>query len=274
MMVGSTDLGSLGKYVIDGETGKIESCETIHNTELTWALSIYTHRDINRDSLTETAQEIKNIYWLSLGFTWELIPQRIYDAYKADPTRVIPVEDLPDDNKPITLLRLDTQQMKIVDYYQFPSGTYVSSIQFIPSSLPCPEERDESIHGFIVCAVMLDINSSEPRCVARDEFWIFHAHALNKEPIYRLSSRPDAQYCLNLAMTIHSTWLQDIHPGKYTAEERQKKREESLEKDYQDVVQKSKCPAVQELFNDIVFPGFKQQLSEEEFEKILLRKDN
>jgi hypothetical protein len=121
---------------------------------------------------------------------------------------------------------------------------------------------------------MLDINSSEPRCVARDEFWIFHAHALNKEPIYRLSSRPDAQYCLNLAMTIHSTWLQDIHPGKYTAEERQKKREESLEKDYQDVVQKSKCPAVQELFNDIVFPGFKQQLSEEEFEKILLRKDN
>lgn len=274
MMVGSTDLGSLGRYVVDGETGKIESCKTVQDIKSTWAISLYTHRDINRDSLTETAQEVKNIYWLSLGFTWELIPQRIYDAYKLDPRRVIPVEQLPlpEENKPITLLRLDTQQMEIVDYYHFPSGTYVSSTQFISSSLPCPKGIDESIHGFLVCAVMLDPDPSQSDR-ATDEFWIFHADDLKNKPIYRLSASEDSnKEPLNLAMTIHSTWLPDIRQQQYSVEERHHKREESVKKDYQHLIEK-KGKAVQELFNDIVFPEFTKQTLENDFEKFLLPKD-
>ncbi|MEH2070823.1 MAG: carotenoid oxygenase family protein [Nostoc sp.] len=271
MMVGSTDLGSLGRYVVDGETGQIESCKTVQDPESTWALSIYTHRDLNRDSLTETAQQVKNIYWLSLGFTWELIPQRIYDAYKSDPSRVVPVKKLPEENKPITLLRLDTQQMKIADSYQFPSGTYVSSTQFIPSSLPCPEDINESIHGFIVCAVMLDPDDPTQSDRATDEFWIFYADDFSK-PIYRLSARLDAEHPLNLAMTIHSTWLPDIHQQQSSAEERCQRRKNSVEKDYQHLL-KNKGKAVQELFYDIVFPHFSKQTLEEEFEKRLLHED-
>ncbi|MFW9259653.1 carotenoid oxygenase family protein [Nostoc sp. CALU 546] len=272
MMVGSTDLGSLGRYVVDGETGKIESCETVQDIQSTWALSLYTHRELNRDSLTETAKQVKNIYWLSLGFTWELIPQRIYDAYKSDPRRVVPVEQLPEENKPITLLRLDTQQMKIVDSYHFPSGSYVSSMQFIPSSLPCPEDIDESIHGFIVCTVMLDPDPSQSDR-ATDEFWIFHADNLKNKPIYRLSASSDSnKKPLNLAMTIHSTWLPDIRQQQYSVEERHHKREESVKKDYQHLIEK-KGKAVQELFNDIVFPEFTKQTLEEDFEKFLLPKD-
>ncbi len=274
MMVGSTDLGSLGRYVVDGETGKIESCKTktFQDIKSTWALSLYTHRDINRDSLQETVQEVKNIYWLSLGFTWELIPQRIYDAYKADPRRVIPVEQLPEENKPITLLRLDTQQMEIVDSYHFPSGTYVSSTQFIPSSLPCPKDIDESIHGFIVCAVMLDPDPSQSHRPT-DEFWIFHADDLKNKPIYRLSASSDSnKKPLNLAMTIHSTWLPDIRQQQYSVEERHHKREESVKKDYQHLIEK-KGKAVQELFNVIVFPEFTKQTLEEKFEEFLLPKD-
>ncbi|QLE58238.1 carotenoid oxygenase family protein [Nostoc sp. TCL26-01] len=270
MMVSSTDLGSLGKYVIDGETGKIESSKTVQDIQSTWALSLYTHREIKRDSLTETAQEVKNIYWLSLGFTWELIPQRIYDAYKSDPRRVVPVEQLPDENKPITLLRLDTQQMKIEDYYQFPSGTYVSSTQFIPSSLPCPENIDESIHGFIICAVMLDPDPSQPNRPT-DEFWIFHADDLNNKPIYRLSASLKDEP-LNLAMTIHSTWLPDIRQQQYSENERCQRREKSVKEDYQHLIA-NKCKAVQELFDDIVFPHFTKQTLEKDFEEFLLPKD-
>lgn len=273
MMVGSTDLGSLGRYVVDGKTGKIESCKTVQDRESTWALSVYTHRDISRDSLTETAQELKNIYWLSLGFTWELIPNRIYDTYKSDPHRVIPVAELlKEENKPITLLRLDTEQMVIVDSYQFPSGTYVSSTQFIPSSLPCPEEIDESIHGFIVCAVMLDPEPSQPHR-ARDEFWIFHADDLKNKPIYRLSaSSASDKEPLNLAMTIHSTWLPDICQQQNSVDERCEKRRISVTEDYQHLIE-GKCKAVQELFNDIVFPNFITQTLEKDFEDFLLPKD-
>ncbi|MDZ8050379.1 MAG: carotenoid oxygenase family protein [Aulosira sp. ZfuVER01] len=270
MMVGSTDLGSLGKYVVDGETGKIESSKTVQDIQSTWALSLYTHRELNRDSLTETAQEVKNIYWLSLGFTWELIPQRIYDAYKLDPRRVVPVEQLPEENKPITLLRLDTQQMEIVDYYHFPSGTYVSSTQFIPSSLPCPEDIDKSIHGFIVCAVMLDPDPSQSDR-ATDEFWIFHGDDLKNKPVYRLSASSDDP-ALNLAMTIHSTWLPDIHQQQFSVEERRQRRQKSVEKDYLHLIEK-KGKVVQELFYDIVFPHFTEQTLEEDFEKFLLPKD-
>ncbi|MBG1242074.1 carotenoid oxygenase family protein [Nostoc sp. NZL] len=272
MMVGSTDLGFLGRYVVDGETGKIESCKTVQDIQSTWALSLYTHRELNHDSLTETATEVQNIYWLSLGFTWELIPQRIYDAYKLDPRRVVPAEQLPrkEENKPITLLRLDTQQMKIVDSYHFPSGTYVSSTQFIPSSLLCPEDIDKSIHGFIVCTVMLDPDPSQSDR-ATDEFWIFHADDLKNKPVYRLSASSKDKP-LNLAMTIHSTWLPDIRQQQYSVEERHHKREDSVKKDYQHLIEK-KGKAVQELFNVIVFPEFTKQTLEEDFEKFLLPKD-
>lgn len=271
MMVGSTDLGALGKYVIDGKTGEIESCKIVRDPELTWSPSIYTHRNLSRDLLTETAQEVKNIYWLSLGFMWELIPERIYEAYKLDPRRVIPVEELPKENKPITLLRLDTEQMVIVDSYQFPSGTYVSSTQFILSSLPCPEGMDESIHGFIACIVMLDPDDSSQSKDAKDEFWIFHADDFNNKPIYRLSAS-SGDIPLNMAMTIHSTWLPDIYPQQYSEKERCQKRKESVEKDYQHLIE-NKCKAVRELFDDIIYPHFTKQTLEEDFKKFLLHGD-
>ena len=44
------------------------------------------------------------------------------------------------------------------------------------------------------------------------------------------------------------------------------------EEDYQHLI-KGKCKAVQELFNDIVFPNFIDQTLEEDFEDFLLPKD-
>lgn len=267
MMVGTTDLGALGKYVVDGKTGEIESCKTVRDPKFTWSPSLYTHRNLSRDLLTETAKEVKNIYWLSLGFAWELIPERIYNAYKEDPRRFLPVEELPQENKPITLLRLDTEQMVIVDSYKFPAGTYVSSTQFVPSSLPCPEGVDESIHGFITCIVMVDPDDSN---TARDEFWIFHADDFNHKPVYRLSASSGDEP-LNIAMTIHSTWIPTIHQQD-SKEQRCERRKKSVTEDYQHAIA-NKSKIVQELFEDIVYPNFIDQTLEEDFERFLSPKD-
>jgi hypothetical protein len=99
--------------------------------EFTWSLPLYTNRELCCEDTKEPETEFKNIYWIAWGFTWELIPQRIYEAYKSRECRVIPIEDLPDENQPLTLLRLDTQNMTIADSFQFPYGYFVSSIQFI-----------------------------------------------------------------------------------------------------------------------------------------------
>ena len=45
-----------------------------------------------------------------------------------------------------------------------------------------------------------------------------------------------------------------------------------MKEDYQHLI-KGKCKAVQELFNDIVFPNFIDQTLEEDFEDFLLPKD-
>lgn len=272
MMVGSTDLGSLGRYVVDGTTGQLESCRLAHDSDSTWSLSVYTHRDLNRDLSTESAHEVKNIYWLSLGFTWELIPQRIYDAYKSSQYRTVPIEELPDHDKPITLLRLDTEKMAIVDSYQFPSGCYVSSPQFIPSNFPCPDDMDKSIHGYIVCTVLLDSDGASESNHPIDEFWVFHADDLTNKPVYRLGALSDADP-LNLAITIHSTWLPDIAcEQQYSAEERCKRRQKSVENDYQHLIIK-KGKATQELFHDIVYPHFAKQTLESDFENFLSSKE-
>jgi hypothetical protein len=202
---------------------------------------------------------------MSWGFTWELIPQRIYEAYKADGHRVVAIEDLPD-HKPATLLRLDTETMEIVDRFHFPDRHFACSPQFIPSSQPCPEGKDESTHGYIVCIVLTDdpTGLDEPR----DEFWIFHADDFNNKPIYRLSA-PATEEPLNLALTLHSTWLRDLHQGRqYSEDERHQKREASIKLDYDHLLEE-KCQTIDNLFHNIVYPHFINQTLEDKFEEIL-----
>ncbi|HBB30443.1 MAG TPA: hypothetical protein DDZ80_22540 [Cyanobacteria bacterium UBA8803] len=267
MMSGTTDLGCLGRYVIDGETGEIESTELLHDPESTWSLSVYTHRDLSRDCKQSSSRTIKNIYWMSWGFTWELIPQRIYEAYKADKNRVVAIEKLSDyEHEPVTLLRLDTETMEIVDRFHFPDRHFACSPQFIPSSQPCPEGKDESTHGYIVCIVLADDPVQPDK--SRDEFWIFHADDFNNKPIYRLSA-PSNEKPLNLALSLHSTWLRDLYQGQqYSEDERRQKREASIKLDY-DYLLKEKSPTIQNLFHNIVYPHFINQTLEDKFEEIL-----
>jgi hypothetical protein len=156
--------------------------------------------------------------------------------------------------------------MEIVDSYQFPDRHFACSPQFIPSSQPCPEGKDESTHGYIVCIVLAD-NPAQPD-KSRDEFWIFHADDFNNKPIYRLSA-PTNEKPLNLALTLHSTWLRDLHQGRqYSEDERHQKREASIKLDYDHLLEE-KCQTIENLFHNIVYPHFINQTLEDKFEEIL-----
>ena len=226
MLVGSTDLGSLARCVIDAETGVVIDERVISDPKFTWSLSVDTHHELCDQSINETSDTVKNIYWMSWGFSWENIPKRIYEFYKNGEFRHIHHTQLPkrEDYNPTQLLRLDTEKMEIVDSFEFPYGHFASTPLCIPSSLPCPEDKDPSIHGYIVCIVLADNpENSDPQ----DEFWILHADDFNNKPVYRLSSPH-----LNLGLAIHSTWLQEIAPDKYSLKKRKQKRETSFDEDY------------------------------------------
>ncbi len=253
MIVGTTDLGSLARYVIDAESGVVSDKRVISDPRFTWSLSVNTHRELCNQSINETADTVKNIYWMSWGFSWETIPERIYSAYKDSKFRHTHHTQLPEDYKPTQLLRLDTEKMEIVDSFEFPYGHFACTPQFIPSSLPCPKDKDPSIHGYIVCVVLAD-NPDNPN-QPQDEFWILHADDFNNKPVYRLRSPQ-----LDLGLTIHSTWLEEIDKEKYSESERRQKREISVYEDYRELIKKR--PKIKELFEEYVYSNFIQQTSE------------
>jgi hypothetical protein len=188
------------------------------------------------------------------------MPKRIYDAYKSRERRVIDIEELPQADKPQALIRLDTETMTIVDSYEFPRGHFVCTPQFVPSSAPLPEGVDASTHGYIVCIVLSDDPNDVKEEKPKDEFWIFHADNFKKE-IYKVSVRADHQ-SLNLAMTLHSTWMSAESKRSYCKHERCLVRRESVYKDYE-VRIKNASQVIQQLFKDIVYPYFIEQKSEQ-----------
>jgi hypothetical protein len=271
MIVGTTDLGSFTRYEIDVKTGALLASESISKSGLeepksdalpaaanTWLPSVYTHRD-----LYDNAEEnkVKHIYWTSWGFSWELIPQRIYDAYREREYREIPLENLPSQDIPPTLLCLDTEAMEIVDAYAFPEGYAVYSPQFVPSTLE-PDHTPLSQHGFIVCIVLSDdLNDPDQ---PKDEFWIFDAKCLHQGPLCKLHS---PEQPLNLGASLHSTWLSDaeFEAYQYPKQERLTRREATVEQDYKDafmIASRGKGP-VNELY-EMICRHFRVQTSEAE----------
>jgi Retinal pigment epithelial membrane protein len=271
---GPVDLNLIARYEIDGQTGTVLKIEYVSDPgenktgRNTWSLSVNTHRNLERDQQTERAKSIKNIYWMSWGFSWEMIPDRIYLAYKDRDVRTLPIEALPpSEDKPMSLLRFDTEVVEIVDSFEFPIGCFARSPQFIPSSQPCPIGQDESVHGYISCAVMADDEIGN----ANDEFWVFHADDFINKPFYRLRDPS-----VVLGLTIHSTWLSVEQFNKtystYPPEKRSDLRKQYLDRDYSDLIQKR--PVAKDMFDQVIYPHFIRQTSAKDFENFLMSLKN
>jgi carotenoid cleavage dioxygenase-like enzyme len=268
------DLNFLARYQIDGVTGTVLQMEYVSDPGTnetgrnTWSPSVNTHRYLQREQIEEKGTIIKNLYWISWGFSWEMISKRVYLAYKDRDVRTLPIEALPQSDKPITLLRLDTEKVEIADSFEFPIGCLGRSPQFIPSSEPCPVDQDESVHGYIACVAMADDEKGN----AKDEFWIFHADSFKDKPFYRLS-HPS----VNLGLTIHSSWLSieqfNRTRSTYSVEHRADLRKQFLDQDYLGSIQNS--TTLKKLFDTIIYPHFIQQTSAKDFEEFLhsLRKE-
>jgi hypothetical protein len=273
MLPAPVDLNSLARYTIDANTGAVLTANFLSDAgnnpsqRNTWSVSVNTHRNLNRDSkkeANETGEKITSLYWMGWGFSWEILPKRIYRVYRDRDNRVIPVEGLPDADMPASLLRLDPEQMKIVDSFEFPIGYLVRSPQFIPSKDPCPSEQDPATHGYIVCVILSDAKPEDPHSDAKDEIWVFHADDFKGKPIYRLS-HPD----INLGLMIHSTWIPELHFGKkYSEVDRQAMRKATLERDYHSIVQAKIFPYTKDLFREFVDPHYINQTSEAELLKL------
>ena len=144
--------------------------------------------------------EFKTLWWLSFGLSPELRAKKTEEAYAGHPYRHIPVSDLPTENIPPCLCRVDVQDMTIDDDYSFPDGRFVSSPTFVP------KDNGNDGEGYIYCIVVSD--DQETPGSSGDEIWIFDAQNLSQGPLCRLG-HPD----LNVPMTLHSTFVDSLPTG-------------------------------------------------------------
>jgi carotenoid cleavage dioxygenase-like enzyme len=249
--VGAMDVGRVGRYVIDANTGKIVNEDLLFDQSLTWGVGLYA-TPVNPDNVIEQQANLASIYWQSMGFCSDLLPESIYQLYAKYPNRLIPLEELlgkdqGPNRRPSTLFRMDTATMSIVDSYAFPqdchddgswSAWICNSPQFIPR--PQPERAsmsdtiDPSCHGYLFCVAISDKSK---------EIWIFDAANLSAGPLCRL-----AHPQFDPGYTIHSVWLDKIETrvASYNIDVRE---------DYEPTISKS-SKEVRDLFEKDVFPHF------------------
>ncbi|MCG3172806.1 MAG: hypothetical protein GMKNLPBB_00964 [Myxococcota bacterium] len=230
VMGAGMDINTMGRHVIDGESGKV--LESLHLTDedWTWGVALYTHRDF------QPGPRMENLYWLCAGQTPETLTQRLWDMYAKYPYRKIPVERMKDIRQPASIVRLDAREMKIADGYRFPAGRAGLSPLFAPK-----RGAAASNQGYIMM-VMVSDDKSNPKS-SGDELWIFDAANLAQGPLCRLG-HPD----FDMTFSLHTAWMPPV-------QKRDHGYHIPVREDYADRVAKLD-PALQKVFEDKVFPHF------------------
>lgn len=257
--LGDMDIGRIGKFVIDAEKAEIIDTESIifceqGNTDNpeqigvnSWGIGLHTFKNII--SAEVPTSNIKNIFWQTYGLDRSMLSQFIYSLYADYKNRIIPLGELMEMTQkqiPYTLLRIDTTDMKGKDVYVFPKNYNLRSLQFMPKKGEVPFGVEESLYGYIFCAML--IGRGEGKDVDYyNEIWIFDAADL-KKPICKLANKEIA-----FTFTLHCTWIPDLVPSE-------SKYNINVQNDYNSlintIIRPKRKKKVQQFFNNYVYPNF------------------
>ena len=218
MACGEMDIGRIGKFIVDGDTGKIIGQHIIDQKGFsgdnvgsvkahTWAVGLNTYRDII--SAEKTVGRIVHNFWQSYGLDYRMLTVFMQDLYQDYRNRIIPVDKLLDYTRhgiPFCLVRQNTETMTLDDYYLFRMNENMRSIQFVPRRRAPGEVSPvhEQMDGYILCTMV----NGDPVDLVADaytrEVWLFDAAKLSAGPVCKLFHDD-----LNYSFTIHSAWVPD-----------------------------------------------------------------
>ena len=220
MTCGEMDIGRIGKFIVNGETGEIIEQHVVHEKGFegdqvtnikahTWGIALNTYRDMI--SAENPVRKIRKNYWQSYGLDKRMLTHFIWRLYYQYKNRIIPADQLLEYTRhgvPFCLFRQDTETMSIDnDFWLFRMNENLRSIQFVPRLRPdgIPEGIDPDMDGYILCSM---VNGSPDIDHDNDQYsreiWFFDAARLSKGPVCKLQ-HPELQF----AFTIHSVWSPD-----------------------------------------------------------------
>jgi carotenoid cleavage dioxygenase-like enzyme len=235
LFAGATDLGVLGRHVIDGPSATYLPAESaIYSDDAwTWTLGLSTHPGAS-GALTRHEQ----LYVPAGGFQADTLIDRVARGYAAYPHRIVPMNRLPlAAGRPASIARFDVRLAQVMDGWRFPEGRMACSPQFVPRS----GGNGGATDGYLVVVVLSD-DTSWSRS-SGDELWVFDAADLARGPLCRL-----AHPQLDMPFMMHTAFLPELRPraASYRID---------VEADHQAEVRQL-TPALQDLFRRQVYPHF------------------
>ncbi|HAS40384.1 MAG TPA: hypothetical protein DCS93_07895 [Microscillaceae bacterium] len=260
--VGGMDIGRMGKVVIDVDNAEINQDKTVYLSETgnlndlknvgahTWELGLYTFRDLI--SPNTNIDYIQDMYYVCYGADPRMLTEfikKLYDNYK---NRKIPVADIikyTSEGIPPVITRLNTDTMKLEDFYQLEMNYNLRSIQFCPKRRANPADSPVPLtqDGYVVCTLINPIND-EGNTTYRREIWIFDGANLAQGPVCVLGADT-----LDYTFPLHSLWVEDIQNNisDYNI---------NIRDDYNEVIDTILLPwrreKMQKFFDQYVYPHF------------------
>ena len=256
--IGSLDISRLGKWKIDAKAGKLLVSDSIQYWDAgningpevgfnTWSLGLYGYKDMISPIANQS--QIRVLYYMANGTDPKSMSKFIYNMYKDYPNRVLSLDDVMTANKNclnFTLISFDTLLMKPIDIYEFSSGIYCRSLNFIPKT-DNPLNLDDQKNGYLFCTVQVTFINAAGNKEYQGQYWIFDANNLKGGPICKMMYP-----YLNWCFTLHSAWIPNNSENNLPYNI-------NIEQDYNQII--AQLPfgdrqIVQEFFNVNVYPNY------------------
>ncbi len=230
------DVSSIGKHRINTKISTIISSDHIRDTRYSWGPYMYTY--MGRQSREFQDQDL---FVMFKGFHKELMPKRIYDAYKGVENRHTPLCDMFEKGKIScnnSIARIKKDTFEIADIYVFPNKVFLYTIS-------CLEAENDS--GYIIAGIACDIpNCSES---SGHEYWLFKADSLHLGPICKLGHKS-----LNNSILFHTVYLTDLQEKQL--DKKKVSYHVCLQEDFPAHELSKWDPAVHNMFKEIIWPYF------------------
>ena len=232
------DLSSIGKHVIDATRSEVKSSKYISEKPYCWGPYLYTY--MGRQTKPYTGQDL---FIMFKGFSRDILPARIFNAYKDVQTRQVPLEEmiggegLHHNN---SVCRVTTDNFAIADAYVFPDRVLLYTIATIDS-------KNQPGTGYLIAGVVTDGPAGERS--SGHEYWVFNAANLAGGPICKLGHETLNNSTLFHAIYIPQTVAKDL-------DQKQASYQVPIRDDYPKAELEKWDASVLECFEEVIWPLF------------------
>ena len=232
------DLSSVGKHIFDMKQENVVRSQYLTQMPYTWGPYLYAY--MGRQTLPYNGQDL---FIMFKGFSKDILPKRIHDAYKDIEIRRVSLEEmvggegLKHNN---SICRITTDDFKIADAYVFPNGVLLYTIACLDSSGP-------NQPGYVIAGVATDEIGGDGS--SGHEYWLFLADNLASGPVCKLG-HPS----LNNSTLFHSVYIP--HSKEWERKNKSQSYHVSLREDYPMDELKKWGVEIVSAFRDVIWPYF------------------